>query len=395
LIEIQTREITLNLRLPGQYEDSESGTYYNYLRSYNPATGRYLESDPIGLKGGLNTYAYVEGSPLNTIDPLGLYWTTVDGVRQWIPDGEQSLANMANSAVAVPDPVCPEPAPSGPVSLPGKIPGWQDLTAGNDPSFTPEPEPGGWLRFGRGLVSIVSLPLILTGDTPQAPRYRWIDGDYEYEFLEGPQTIVVREKPGVIDIPMLRDELARFIVVTFLGNTYFENEQHETVGVIDPGTGAVSDPYISPEGIPFPSEENYRIARQEYEDYLANGGTLSFQEWLTQGRPEPEVRSSNREITFTQRQLQHAFRHAGDFGITGNWNRANGQAFQNAIQSHIDNEDTEVIQGTYRGNPVTHFYNPNTGLNVIRTENNNFLSGWRLSVQQRHHISTTGSLGGG
>jgi hypothetical protein len=38
--------------------------------------------------------------------------------------------------------------------------------------------------------------------------------------------------------------------------------------------------------MPFPSEENYRVARQEYEDYLANGGTLSFQEWLSEGRPE-------------------------------------------------------------------------------------------------------------
>jgi RHS repeat-associated protein len=65
------QRFTLNLRFPGQYSDEETGTFYNYYRDYDPKLGRYLQSDPVGLDGGTNTYAYAAGDPISTRDIFG------------------------------------------------------------------------------------------------------------------------------------------------------------------------------------------------------------------------------------------------------------------------------------------------------------------------------------
>jgi len=83
--------IEQNLRFPGQYFDQETGLHYNFYRSYDPNLGRYIESDPIGLGGGLNTFSYALNDPISLYDPYGLW--VLPSLPDWFVDASAGFGD--------------------------------------------------------------------------------------------------------------------------------------------------------------------------------------------------------------------------------------------------------------------------------------------------------------
>ena len=101
--------LTFNLRHPGQFYDVESGMFYNLNRDYVPGAGRYTQSDPIGLAGGIDTYGYVGGESAEQRRPGWIAnrnshpWSSANSNRS---DGSQGAVKDADSNTPQPAARC-------------------------------------------------------------------------------------------------------------------------------------------------------------------------------------------------------------------------------------------------------------------------------------------------
>ncbi|MDX9887075.1 RHS repeat-associated core domain-containing protein [Thauera sp.] len=96
---IQSRDFTLDLRLPGQVFDAETGLHYNRARYYDPEAGQYLTPDPLGTPDGPNPYAYVAFNPLRNVDPDGLILFAFDGTDNSWDDRERERLGGSDTNV--------------------------------------------------------------------------------------------------------------------------------------------------------------------------------------------------------------------------------------------------------------------------------------------------------
>lgn len=99
------------------------------------------------------------------------------------------------------------------------------------------------------------------------------------------------------------------------------------------------------------------------------------------------------DTKFTPKQLQKKFKHAIDFGVSGDVNKQNITLFENAMRKHINTVDTVRIKGKYRWEKdVYHYFNSSTNLDVMVDVDGNFISGWKLSERQAKDLLTLGNV---
>ena len=137
--------------------------------------------------------------------------------------------------------------------------------------------------------------------------------------------------------------------------------------------------------------------RQTYSREATGLSTRLEQNPNNQNIPRENRAFYNRHVgdssILTDLQVRKKFKHAPDFGVLGNPNRKNYELFKDRIVEHMNNPSTQIIEGTFKKIEVTHYFNPETGLNVFfNRDNNKFISGWLLKDDQLDNMVNRGAL---
>jgi RHS repeat-associated protein len=366
----------------GHAHDDDLGLINMRGRMYDPRLGRFLTADPIvpdaADSQSWNPYSYVRNNPLTWIDPSGFNpsglqreivrdeglpggpsWsegitTFSDGSRaHWMacinscPGDPQPRAGASTDlGFEAPSTGAPQPWSAADVLGPGA--GWGNTLG----TLNTMGKLGLGLGLAAGLVSLAvpaAAPLVL---------------------------------------PALTLSNASFGLSSGLQAVTGVNEQGQALSPTERGVqGALSVLNLMPVA---------GAIRGAAGEAATTGGFWSRLALETEGSLRlgaPSGAAASRVLGFTGRNLQKGFtKHGADFGLTGSWGPGRAADFSRSINQFINNPEVRTITGTYRGNPVTHYVDPTSGLNVIADEAGNYISGWSLGAEQLESVLTSGRL---
>ena len=348
-------------------------------RHYRPTWGRFLNPDPLGLASGSpNLYAFVDSSPLSFVDPLGLEkedrnprtiaGDTIDAadlpfvaevIKQQLPDGFDPYVVVDDRDAKQSRRVRQHSVRRSLGYVDNAI---QVRARGNV----------GALRLDELLFDTVKGTVIgvrpgeldYGNGNPIASSYETVDGITYPLGEDGSRAFDSANTPNIIggahavaeqlgDIADVRVRLAHTTLAFQIALA--------SGGGAAPGAGAFKLPTTARTSLTFPARP------------IAIGPT-------------------SRVLQTSSQQLQAKFKHAAAFGVTGNYSKANAVQFSRAINQHVNSPGVQVIYGTYHRQPVIHFLDPSTRLNVIADRAGHFISGWRLNTDQIMNVLKHGGL---
>jgi RHS repeat-associated protein len=361
----------------GHESDDELGLVNMKGRVYDPKLGRFLTTDPIvaNLYFGqsFNAYSYVLGNPLSYVDPSGFQPNDVN---------EPGVLVMPTAFIeASPE---DEPAPNGWVEPTSEAADFGAAAPPTDVDTT-----GSWVAPDPSL-PIVELPHA-TGpgsDDPFGIKPPALAVGYDRplsmleQFLSGEQsggrtTFMLPFEPGFF----------RDLGIALAGDLQVVTLRPQITAFLPPSPREAALGRMAGVGIPLVAAA---LTPGPGDDLALSAGTAGGS---VAPRAVLEEGAFSKVLTFTERDVQKGFmKHGQDFGLSGKWNPGRSTEFSRAVNMHINDPAVVEIAGTYRGMPVTHFYNPATGVNVIVTPAGHYVSGWQLGVGQLENLLRSGAV---
>lgn len=347
----------------GHEHDDEFGLINMNGRMYDPVIRQFISPDPYVTdpfnSRDWNPYAYVRNSPLNLTDPSGF----------------QSEGGGLGELCILGEDVSYYPGACG---------------GGAGPAATPDgssADPGGSTLTGG----------TSTDGSTQAAGVDpfWGSAEGNLEAMNDPA--ITSTQGGTVAGEATRgfapEMLGPYTMGQISGDSSYVSGGAGPAQGGAPGRASLHNIWAEPSFRGVDTSATWELGLQIATVFAPTGGAFNFlakaATWL---RGAFGVPKASNVLLRTSKQLASKFKHAADFGVVGNYSKANAAAFSRAIHQHINNPAVHAIHGTYHKAPVTHYLDPSSGLNVISDRAGTFISGWKLNPDQLRNVLTHGGL---